>query len=242
MGGDEYTTSGDRIYRYEGPGRPFEAAPGDPRARQTIGAHLERFLGPPAAVWREPVSHLVCLEVQVFAPTARRPFTTLATAGMSERPMAAPRGQEAMRYAELLLCLPPGWPLDAAAIRQPRHAWPLRLLEGLARFPHQYDTWLAGGHTVPNGDPAAPYAPGVPFCAALLEQPLTLPPSACEARLPGGKLVQRWAVVPLYREELQLKLTRGLAALEALFDRQGVTELLDPDRPNTARRRFLGLF
>lgn len=70
----------------------------------------------------------------------------LVTSGVSERPMAAPPGvPDTWRRAELLMCLPAGWPLGPAALREDRHGWPLRWLRMLARFPHAYGAFLSGG-------------------------------------------------------------------------------------------------
>lgn len=60
---------------------------------------------------------------------------------------------EVPRYAELVISLPPFWPLDEQSWRDERHYWPVRLLKTLGRLPHEYDTWLGVGHTIPNGDP-----------------------------------------------------------------------------------------
>jgi len=57
------------------------------------------------------------------------------------------------RWAELVLCLSRDWPVGQTDINDERHFWPLPWLWKLARFPHEYRTWLGYGHTVPNGDP-----------------------------------------------------------------------------------------
>ena len=38
----------------------------------------------------------------------------------------------------------------------------------LARLPHEFQTLLWQGHTVPNGDPALPYARNTKLCGALV--------------------------------------------------------------------------
>jgi hypothetical protein len=49
------------------------------------------------------------------------------------------------------------------------------------------------------------------------------------------------AVMPLYEEELRLKLDRGAEVLFERLDEAGVNELLVLQRKNVARK-FLGLF
>jgi hypothetical protein len=143
-------------------------------------------------------------------PADERPFYTLATSGMSERPMRAPSDGRA--YAELVLALPPDWPMEPEAFEDERRYWPFRLLQTLATLPHQFETWLWIGHTVPNGDPPEPYAPDTGLCCAMLGPALT--------------------VLALHRDEMEAKLEGGMEALIDPLDQAGVTELLDPARPS----------
>jgi hypothetical protein len=70
----------------------------------------------------------------------------LEPAGGDEARMNAPEGAEQWRFAELLCVLP--------ADR------PVRRLKTLARLPHEHDTGLGPGHTIPHGDPAGRRALG----------------------------------------------------------------------------------
>jgi hypothetical protein len=54
-------------------------------------------------VLHEIASHLVGIHVYVIGPTAERPYQTLITSGMSERPMTVPEGQGISPYTELML-------------------------------------------------------------------------------------------------------------------------------------------
>jgi hypothetical protein len=78
--------------------------------------------------------------------------------------------------------------------------------------------------------------------SALVEPPVTLPPEFLEVEVSPGKKVAFFALVPLHDDELRLKMTKGVEALEELFDARGVSELLDVTRPNVARRKWLGIF
>ncbi|HNS99997.1 MAG TPA: suppressor of fused domain protein [Polyangiaceae bacterium] len=209
-----------------------------------IEAHVARCIGEPAFVWHELVSSLVHVDVHVVLPTENRPYFTLFTTGMSDRPMHVPddvKHGKRLRYAELMLMLPSGWfddPRSLEELRDERKYWPIRLLKTLARFPHACDTWLAFGHSVPNGNPPAPFVEGTKMCFALLVPPVRVPPEFYDLQLSDGRVVNIYGVVPLYPEELQLKVMRGTAALLERFDTQGVTELLDPFRDNTCGGEF----
>ena len=46
---------------------------------------------------------------------------------------------------------------------------------------------------------------------------------------------------PLFEEEMHLKLRSGTDALLERFGKRGISDIVDPARPNVARKRF-GLF
>ncbi|MCU0694504.1 MAG: suppressor of fused domain protein, partial [Polyangiaceae bacterium] len=94
-------------------------------------------------------------------------------------------------------------------------------------------SWLGFGHTVPNGEPPVPFADNTKLCCALLLPPVRVPSDFYDLRLEDGRAINIYAVVPIYAEELQLKLTRGVGDLLDRFDREGVNELLDRGRVNT---------
>lgn len=119
----------------------------------------------------EIVSDLVHVDIHIVKPIAERPFYTILTSGMSDRPMTVPEGAEAFQYAELMICLPDTWLLHEDELEDESNYWPIRLLKMLARLQHEYDTWLAIDHTVPNGDPSEPYADNTDFVCALLAVP-----------------------------------------------------------------------
>jgi hypothetical protein len=138
-----------------------------------------------------------------------------------------------LRYAELLLCLPPDWPMSSEAFQKEENYWPVRWLKRLARLPHQQDGWLGLGHTVPNGDPARPFASNTHFCCWLVDQPLLFPEAVQKLRV-KEKVINLYSIVPLYDEEMVRKLEKGGASLAQLLDRAKISELIDLGRANTA--------
>lgn len=229
----ERSPGGSRILRHQARERPFTAAgAGCSETIDAVDRHVERFIGPVDTVQHEIVSDLVHIDVHVVPPGPDRPWTALVTSGMSDRPMRLPRELrgEVPAYAELMVLLPPDWPLDIASWEDERHYWPVRMLKVLARLPHEYDTWLGMWHSVPNGDPPAPFAEDTAFCAVLLAPPVTLPDEFRTLHTEDGRQVGLLAMVPLLADELDLKLREGTDALIDHLDRAGVTELLDPGR------------
>ena len=68
-----------------------------------------------------------------------------------------------------MLVLPPTWPTEGdPAFETDEGYWPYRLLKTLARLPHEFQTRLWLGDTVPNGDLPQPYARNTKLCGALI--------------------------------------------------------------------------
>jgi len=225
---------GAGVLRHRARDRAWEpAGAGDPDTVEAIDRHIEEHFGPVAFVWHELASDLVHIDVSVVAPSPERPFHTLVTSGMSERPMTVPAGASSSPYAELMMCLPPDWPMTAEAFRDENAYWPIRLLKMVARLPHEYETWVAEWHSVPNGDPAQPHASGTPFVGALVAPMIRTGPEARTITTTADRQVSLLALVPLHPAEMQLKLTAGTDALLDAFDTVTVSELFDPARPSS---------
>ena len=245
MADDETSEGGSRIIRHAGEvERPLGVAEMDEEALEAIDRHLRKYVGEPANVFHEIVSETVHIDVHIIAPSDERPFYTLATTGMSHLPMTVPPGAEDFRYAELILSLPPDWtpgPLWESDMNDERLYWPIRLLKMLARLPHTFDTWLGFGHTIPNGDPPAPYAPDTELCCGLVLTPVTVPEEFTSLTVRPDKTIHFYAVVPLYESEMHYKLKKGTEALIDCLNGIAVTEILDPKRPlaTTKKKRFL---
>lgn len=215
----------------------------DDRFVTAIGEHVVKHVGPVTDVFHERVSDIVPIDVLVIAPDEGRPFTTLVTCGMSERPMRVPLENPddlglipELRYAELLLALPPEWPVTPAAFEDEANYWPVRWLKRLARLPHQMGGWLGLGHTVPNGDPPRPLAPNLGFAGWLIDEPVRLPAEVQKLRV-ADRAINFYAAVPLTGPEMDFKVRNGGSALAQLLDRAKVSELIDVGRADVTRVR-----
>jgi hypothetical protein len=235
----ERSESGAPIYRHQARQRESEPALADEQNLEAISSHIERYVGPPEMVFHEIVSDLVHVDIHWVKPTAQRNYHTLVTSGMSDRPMAAP--DPSLRYAELMICLPPNWPLTQEAFQDERNYWPLRSLKILARLPHEHNTWLFASHTVPNGDPAQPFAENTRLCCALVFVPMLFDQGFHTLQVNAGKTIHFLSLIPIYREELDFKLRKGFESLLERLGTVGVTELLDVQRKNACKKRW-GLF
>ena len=215
---------------------PFPFAADDEALANAIGEFVTEHIGPVTNVFHEIQSDIVRVDLLVVGPRAERPYTTLVTCGMSGLPMNVPiidpedvgRLPE-LRFAELLLCLPPDWPLTVEAFQQEEHYWPVRWLKKIARLPHLHQAWLGVGHTIPNGDPARPFAANTSFCCWLVEHPVLLPAEALKLRLPN-RHINFYSLVPLYEAEMNVKVNRGMPTLTQALDAHHVSELIDLQR------------
>jgi hypothetical protein len=222
-------------------------SPAQSAATEAIASHFARHVGEPAHVFHELVSDIVHIDVHIVRPSPERNWWTLFTTGMSDLPMTVPADAGAYRFAELMIALPPEWQVDALGVTPPpadleRWYWPIRWLKQLARLPHEYDTWLAFGHTIPNGDPPRPFAPQTQLCGWLLLPPITVPPEARSVALADGRAVNLYTLHALHPEEMQFKLDKGTDALLEAFDGAQVSEVLDVSRESSVKRKRLGLF
>jgi Suppressor of fused protein (SUFU) len=201
-----------------------------------IGEHVVKHVGLVTDVFHERVSDVVHVDILVVGPHEGRPFTTLVTCGMSELPMHVPLENPEdlglipeLRFAELLLALPPDWPLVPEAFQDEANYWPVRWLKRLARLPHQMGGWLGLGHTIPNGDSPRPLGPNTKFAGWLIDEPVLLPRELQKLRV-GDRSINFYAAVPLYESEIAFKVSNGGAALGQSLDRAKVSELVDLKR------------
>jgi len=228
--------SGSPIYQH-GESLPWAPPPGEEYIEE-ISNHIEKHLGPVETVFHELVSDKVHIDVHFVKPTQEFPYVRLVTSGMSDLPMSTPEDERIPKYAELLITLPGDWRLVQKDMEDERWYWPIRLIKTLARLPHQHQTWLGWGHTVPNGDPSSRYAENTKFCGAIILPSVTVPEEFRTLSIPGVKTITFYSVVPLYEGEMNLKLRFGTDELLKRFDKHSVSDIVDLRRRDTAAKRF----
>lgn len=206
---------------------------GDINLIEAVGDHVEKQIGKVGPVLHEKVSPTVHVDVNVVLADEARPYHTLVTSGMAELPMPVPHEFEDGKFAELMICLPKEWPIDPVSFKDENFWWPIRVLKDTARFPHICKTWVHRGHTIINED-EKPYASSTNLCSVVLMEPRTVLQEAHVIRLGKRKSARLWAVVPIYREELDWKLKEGFEPLGNALKSAGINEILDPKRINVA--------
>ena len=224
----ETSESGAPIFRHQARERPFEMATGEDDLIEAIDAHIAKHIGPVSTVYHEIISDLVHIDVHICNATEERPFHVLTTSGMSALPMKAP--QPELQWAELCILLPASWPLGDEAWQDETNFWPIQWLKQLARLPHEYESWLWASHTIPNGDPPEPFAPGTDLCGWILLPPISLPTEFVELKIDDEKTVRFFALWALHEDEMNLKLKKGADPLIDLLAAQDVSDVLNPRR------------
>ena len=214
---------------------------GDDHCKQ-ISDHIERHIGPIEMVFHELVSDHIHVDVHHVAPSKERPWHTLITSGMSDLPMKAPEQMSEFQYSELIIELPADWPLNQDDWKNEAFYWPVRWIKMLARFPHEYKTWLWYGHTIPNGgENPEPYADNTKLCGMMLTFPYTLPMEFFKLTVKDGQTIHFWSLWPLYRDDMDFKVKNGAEALEEKFRKREIGSIIDINRPNVCKK-WLGLF
>ena len=237
---EEVSPGGSTIYRYEDQdGRKLQVPETAGTYLEEIEAHFDSlFPGRESFVYHEILSDIVHIDVHIMKPTAEQPFYVVFTTGMSDKPMSIPREiprkeRADLELAELFVFLPGDWELGGVGKSgsdvSPAHFWPIQMLKFLARFPHEYQTWLAYGHTIPNGAEYAPLDHSVGFGGVVLRSgggPL------CSMTAKDGRKLNFYQMVPAYKEEIEYKLKYGMEGLEKVFQEHRISPVLDPQRPN----------
>jgi hypothetical protein len=201
----------------------------DAPTMQAIEDHIARHVARPKLVLHEILSDTIHLDVHVVPPARRHPYWLLYTTGMSALPMTVHPEADSNPYAEVMIFLPPDWKCDERSMSQSRWYWPVQWLKMLGRLPHDHQTWLAEGHTVPNGDPAKPFDRSTKLACMLLAPSVTLPPEAQRVRV-RRRAIDLLTLWPIHVDEMQLKLDRGHEALVAALAAAKVGDIIDPGR------------
>ena len=233
---EKVSPGGSPIYRYE------EQKEEGVQLPQNVGVYAgeveqrfeELFPGRDSRVLHEIVSDLVHVDVHVMWPTPEQDFFVLYTTGMSDLPMTPDQSipeeeRRDLELAELFLLLPGSWPLSKESTPPEAAYWPIRTMKFMARFPHQYHTWLGWGHTMPNGPDYTPLDDSVGFGGVVFsggDGPL----GRLETK--DGHRLNLLHLIPCYKEEIEYKLKYGMDELMRLFQEKDVPIILDPQRPN----------
>lgn len=191
--------------------------------------HYQRFLGP----MKHPLMHStdtkpVHIDMYQFEPTSERPYWTLVTGGMSDKPQLAPVADDYRSpRAEILMY-----------VSEPKH-WMFNVLKGLAEMPFEDDTHLHYWHTAQNGMPmtAEPSA----LTAFFFLPPYFEHPEFPKLSLGGDRVDFLW-LIPITEAERQYAVRKGGQALEKVIEKANLPIIVDEGRQSLVRSRRYGRF
>jgi hypothetical protein len=200
-----------------------------PDSVELLDTHLSNFFNEEEVlVLHEEESELVHSDIYIVKATEERPYNLLLTCGLSALPMQVPEELDYLKYAEILMLLPPQWKLEYENFADENNYWPVRALKQLSKYPHFNDTWLGFGHTIPLDDT---HTTDHSFVSIILLESLNLSEDFTFIDS-EEKQVYIYSAIPLYQEELDFVLEFGSEKLLEKFEEFGIDEVVDINRRN----------
>ena len=220
----EISPGGSVIHRYGeaawSPNRTGSPDPSTAKFAETRHAVYAALFGEVREVFEEARPLIPRIEVRSYFRRGKdgSEVCSLVTSGMSDLRMKAPAGADALRTELILYCTEP-------------KAEYVETMRWLAHVPHDQNTWIGYGHTIPNGDPPAPF-----WGSRILDTILLMPPIVAKDQalpdqlaLDGDPVHFLW-LAPLTTAECKLKLARGFEAILDLFQTNRHPHVFDPNR------------
>ncbi|NCC15494.1 MAG: suppressor of fused domain protein [Clostridia bacterium] len=213
--------------------RPVHATPYD----KEIEKHMKTlFPARKERIFYEQSSEFLQIDIHLLEAPTKKDFHVLYTVGMSALPMTLPADllpqYKDLERAELMLLLPAEWNLSLPEDGKVNNRlwWPMNLMKYLSAFPHEYQTWLAWGHTMPNTEKYVSYDESTKLCGVMLG---ALQEEISVMHGKDGTQINFYTLIPLYKEEIEGKQKDGTEALMTkLSALNGFGMIVFPDRPN----------
>ena len=229
---------GSEIIRHDAPAASDSVVPMQltEREMRAIEAFYTKRFGPSKDVLHEVFSPDIHIDVIPIPASKKSKLANVATMGMSAAPMNSPRGYP--KYAELTMQLPKDWQFDEKALsaKGGKFYWPIEWIKSLARLPVSFDTFLDSGHTVPMDGMSST---ACPFACALIIPLLGVTKESDGVVVAGRKKIYVYSVVPLFAEEMDMKLEQGIESLLDAMDAAGLQpwNIASPARVNVAKAK-----
>lgn len=166
----------------------------------------------------------VSIEVAEVLPDTEegRNYYTLVTVGVGAHKMkvAPPYDKMVSDRCEIVMYLPPEMDDDM-------RIWAVGYMCIIGRLPIERNSWSSYGHIFSNG---RPLMYGTKLCASTLIEVQDVDEDASACTLPGGDKVTFYQLFPLYKEEIEYKLSHGLTDL--IRKMPHISAVLDLEREN----------
>ena len=193
--------------------------------REVLMEHI-RFHGGASDLGVFHFRNPIRLDIYIVEPTPDRNYFTLVTHGMSDS------GQSG-RGSELILCLPPDWPMTEAALRQSQTSWPIDLLREVAARTVQGGQPLFSGTIITGRQKHKPY--GGKFPAVLVYLPIQCAEFE-DLAINDKTSINFLSLIPIYRDEQALASQKSPDQLAEILMTAGITELLSTSRKSAIKK------
>lgn len=201
----------------------------DTKQMKIFEEFTKKLFGDDYQVMHELVSPDIHLDVLVFSPTEESNYYTLVTMGMCGYKMNVPKElkDKSLERAELIMHLPPNWNIKSS---KEEDYWPIEQIKTIARMPIYDKTYLAGWHTVNNGNPVSTNTESTGF--------ILLPVLNHKLNIKELGSINFYTLMPLYKEELEYVYENGTNKLMNLCEENNVPypPVLDIKRKNLCRK------
>lgn len=196
----------------------------DPDLMRRVSRHVERHLRTIEGVFCEELEGSLHMDVLWLAPVSWDPRHHLITCGASAHRMDVPPERPDSPYMELVLTLPPEWPIWPEALRH-EEGWPIRQLLNLARLPQETGCYFGRGGIV-GTQPPSPFSGRGRICGWVLGRPVQLA-AGFETLSEGPGTTVFHNLVPLLPGDLGYEPDADEQAMLERFSRQGVPAVPD---------------
>ena len=167
-----------------------------------------------------------------FTYSKNYPIQFLMTDGLSTYDQPVPEKYKAHQNIELYFALPSYWDLKTISME-----WPKLWLEKLVNHLTEKQTWFGTGHTIPNGNPVAPFSDTIKQSYLFLSEPILFNTELTPLYL-RDKWVNFLAVIPIFEDEFDFKMGKGTYKLQKKFSDKGITELVDEYRMTSLKNKW----
>ncbi|WP_316796071.1 suppressor of fused domain protein [Pedobacter agri] len=201
---------------------------------EAIANHLDKFYqSSEITVFHEMLMPDFHLDVY-FINSSEDDFNILLTSGMSLLEMTVREGlenPELHKFAELMILLPKEIEFGKIFPSGNENDWIIGMLKETARFPHHYDTWLTIGHTLQATADMEPYSEKTDYVGLVILPSVTFDEEFTEIKI-NDEVINIYTIFPLYKNELEYKISNGYnALLDKLIEKDG-KEVFDKQREN----------
>lgn len=214
----------------------------DEDEKSIVKNHIEKHFGEIDNVFTEKITEEYFIEIYHIAPTKNRFYHKLITYGVSSTKVNEDKEFQSAKFVELIVFLPTSWYAGKNNGKDIKIGWPYKMLKEISQkliLKSSYP-WYRLSNT--NLERSLPVADNTKQCGFIPLQPTLVNPNFNNLNIGHDKVINFFNIVPLYEEEINFRITRGIKAFEKKFYGNGETELIDINRKNVCKNRIFDFF